>query len=369
MTNEIAIKDAYCLAPWVNFHINQKQQIKPCCNWYQGYESVENYVAGNEPSIIELKQQLISNKPSSFCSKCSEKNWYSEFKQADISLKAVDDFLIKSLDIRWTSTCQLTCMYCHENFSSSWAAAKNKHQTIPIVNPRIKNVEMIFEFLKKNQIKRISLLGGEPLLMKENIQLLEIIDSDIAIEIFTNLNVELLGNKVFDLLIRRSNVQWYISMENIGSKFEFVRRGADWSQQTKNLQILQSYKPKSVTLQSQYCVYSAFDLVDLYQFAEDNNCTVNLVGNNFKPVMLDIFSFPQPFKQQALDELDRCLELFPECEYKLDPVRQKLLNDWNVVMPNIVDLCVAWHNDLESKFFNHQFKFVDLWPQFEHLAC
>lgn len=369
MTNGIAIKDAYCLAPWVNFHINQKQQIKPCCAWHQGYESVENYIAGNEPSISELKQQLISNNPSSFCSKCVEKNWYSEFKQADISLKTVDDFLIKSLDIRWTSTCQLTCMYCHENFSSSWATTKSKYQSIPIVPTRIKNVEMIYNFLEEHQIKRISLLGGEPLLMKENIQLLETIDSDIAIEIFTNLNVDLTNNKVFELLINRSNVQWYISMENIESKFEFVRRAANWPRQIENLKILKKHNPKSVTLQSQYCVYSAFDLVDLYQFARDNNCAVNLVGNNFKPVMLDIFSFPQVFKQQALDELDRCLELFPDWEHKLQPIRQKLLGDWDVVMPNIVALCVAWHNDLESKFFNNQFKFVDLWPQFEHLAC
>ena len=37
----------------------------------------------------------------------------------------------------------------------------------------------------------------------------------------------------------------------------------------------------------------------------------------------------------------------------------------DVVIPNIVEDCVLWHNSQETKFFNNQFNFTELWTQFD----
>ena len=209
------------------------------------------------------------------------------------------------------------------------------------------------------------MLGGEPLLLKENLKLLDAIDENTGVEIFTNLNVDLDNNEIYQRLIGRSNVNWYVSMETVKEKFEFVRRGAVWQQQVENLNKLSRTAPKSLSLQSQYCVYSAFDLVDLFDFcSEFDNASVNLVCDNFNIQVLDIFSYPQEFKIQALEQLNKCSELYPNFSHVLVPAREKMINSMDTVVPNIVQNCVKWHQNTESKFFNNQFNFVDLWPQF-----
>ena len=89
-----------------------------------------------------------------------------------------------------------------------------------------------------------------------------------------------------------------------------------------------------------------------------------MIGENFYPKVLDIFSYPQKFKQLALEELNRCMSLFPNSAHALLPINEKLLSEMDVVIPNIVEDCVLWHNSRETKFFNNRFNFTELWTQF-----
>lgn len=364
MEQHLDLKDAYCLAPWVNIHINSATVIKPCCSWNENYQSIQNYLSGNEHGLSKLKTQLATNNPSNYCKKCVERNWYSEFKDHKIQLNDIEDFSIKSIDVRWASTCQLSCMYCNENWSSTWARLVSNKKNIPIQSNRIKDTETILELFSKHNISRVSLLGGEPLLLRENLKLLDVIPFDAGIEIFTSLNVDLDSNEIYKKLITRPNVNWYVSMENVNDKFEFVRRGAVWKTQVSNLIHLKNTNPKSVSLQSQYCAYSAFDLVDLYQFSSDHNLFVNLTCENFSIQVLDVFSYPKDFKILALEEINKCITKFPESNFKLTPIKEKLIKDMDVVVPDIIQKCVRWHQTRETKFFNNQYNFVDLWPQF-----
>lgn len=360
--------DLYCVAPWVNLHINTTAAIKPCCAWPETFNSAEKYIAGQEPKLLKLKQQLIDNDLPRTCQKCVERDWYSEFENTDVSFTDINSFELKSLDVRWGKTCQLNCMYCNSNFSSSWQQLNSKQKTIPIQNNRIKDVDLILNLCIQHNVKRVSLLGGEPLLLKENIQLLDALDNNVGIEIFTNLNVDLTNNQIYQRLIQRTNVNWYVSMENVGDKFEFVRRGANWKQQVSNLKQLVATNPKSVSLQAQYCVYSAFDLVDLFEFSDQLGTTVNLVFENFSPKILDIFSYPQQFKELALQEIDRCIARFESAKATLSPVRDKWLNSMHCVVPDIVEQCVQWHRNTENKYFNNKYDFVGLWTQFGKTA-
>lgn len=369
MTAKINLNNAYCLAPWVNVNIDRHWKtkdltVRPCCRWYETYNSVENYFAGNNPTILNLKNQLIANEPSTYCQQCKERDWYSEFKDFDLEIDQIKDYAIKSVDIRWSSTCQLTCLYCGAGHSSSWAALKHTKDNIPIESNRIKETDYVFDTISRFDITRVSMLGGEPLLLKENSKLLDIISDDTAIEIFTNLNVDLDNNDIYQKLTSRSNVNWYVSMETVGTKFEFVRRGSSWDQQVKNLKKLTSTNPKAVSLQSQYCAYSAFDLVDLYEFCSQHNLDLNLVCENFSVKVLDVFSYPTEFKKLALDEIDKSLEKFPQAALKLIPIKNKLIKDMDIVVPNIIEDCVNWHQQQETKFFDNRFNFVELWPQF-----
>jgi len=359
--------DTFCIAPWVNIHISTDNQIKPCCGGKGEFKSIESYVDGTDVDLMTLKQELVDGKNPTFCVRCQEKEWYSEFRVKDVLVNNINDFLVKSVDARWGSTCQLNCTYCNENCSSSWNQLKSN--TISIKPNRIynDNVDKIFKLIESNhnQLARVSMLGGEPLLLKENLRLLDTINDNVAIEIFTNLNVNLEKNEIFQKLIKRTNVNWYVSMETIGPRFEFVRRGANWDQQVKNLQLLTNESTKTVTLQSQYCVYSALHLLELYDFSYGfKNIEVNLTTGMSRPDVLNFFLFPKKFKLSAIDQINRCIFKHPDLSYALHPIQQSLESSMNTGDPDIVQKCIRWHQNQESTYFKNQFNFLELWPEY-----
>jgi organic radical activating enzyme len=362
-----AISDDFCIAPWVNLHISQQNQIKPCCGGKGEFEFIENYVNGTNSSLSQLKQDLVDGKSPSYCAGCMEREWYSEFLDQDLSVDNINSFTLKSIDARWGNTCQLSCMYCNEKWSSTWAGLKSK--IIPIQSSRIynNNIDKIFDLIKSNQhqIKRVSMLGGEPLLLKENLRLLNSIANDTSVEIFTNLNVDVETNKIYQQLIKRTNVNWYVSMETIEKRFEFVRRGANWNKQLKNLQLLSYSCPQSITFQSQYCVYNALHLVELYDFANTfEHIHVGLTLGITNPEMLNFFLFPESFKVSALDEINRCINKYPNASNQLIPIKKQLESTLFTSRPNIVEDCITWHQAQESKYFNNQYNFLELWPEY-----
>jgi organic radical activating enzyme len=364
----------FCVAPWVNLHVSTTESTKPCCGG-NGFESEKlskrdwNYFEKSNSKLIEIKQELLAGKTPTYCSNCKdERNWYSEFVKDPLIISEISGFNLWSIDARWNRTCQLSCTYCDESNSSKWAQLVSRQSVESDSSPyniSQENIDKIYQLVSNNDIKRVSMLGGEPLLIKENIRLLESLKKSTGIEIFTNLNVVLNGNKLFERLVQRPNVQWYVSMETIGTKFEFVRRGADWNRQVQNLEKLTTEAQGGVNLQSQYCVYNAFHLYELYEFADQYpRLNINWGSVMHHPQYLNFLNFPKLFKQQSLDEIDRCIKKWPDKTHGLVDIRQRIVDALDSTTPDIVEKCIKWHQQRESKFFNNQFNFVELWPEY-----
>ena len=213
------------------------------------------------------------------------------------------------------------------------------------------------------------MLGGEPLLLKENLAILDMFDESVKIEIMTNLNVDLENNEIYKKAIRRDNVRWHVSMENVEQRFEFVRRGSNWERQHRNIQKLYNETVSSIpiTIQSQYCAYSALNLHELYSYfyQYQDNLIVSLVEGLTRPESLNFFNYPEKYKQQSLDQLESCINNYPEIfRYNLDVLVYKLKDTWNNQDSDIVSRTINWHKEQEAAFFNNRFNFLDLWPQY-----
>lgn len=358
----------FCIAPWVNVHIHQSGGIRPCC-FGDDFGKIQSddwsYIDGTNENLAQLKESLLNNEKTQYCKNCFEKPWYDEFHNENVVIDNINDFVLKGMDIRWGTTCQLSCMYCDSHSSTTWASihTKLKH-FIPIQNGRAyrNKTDHLFEFISKHakSLKRVSLLGGEPLLLKENIQLLDILEDHTQIDIFTNLNIDL-DNEIFNKLINRPNVNWRVSMENVGKRFEFVRRGSNWDVQEKNLRYLDSLN-KKFTIHSQYCVYSALNIAEMYDFANTiPNASIDWNLNYTKPEAMNFFNMPPHFKNLALLELDKVQS---KC-VQYDEIKQKLLNTMGSFEVDAVQKCINFHEDYESLYFENKLSFTNLWPQYE----
>jgi hypothetical protein len=154
-------------------------------------------------------------------------------------------------------------------------------------------------------------------------------------------------------------------METIGKKFEFVRRGASWERQMANLSTLMSRAQGNVGLQSQYCVYNALDLYELYEFANQYSAlTINWGSVLTGPEYLNFLNFPRIFKQQAVTQIEQCVNQWPDKTHGLALIKQQVIDNMDTEIPNMVENCIQWHSMRETEFFNNQFDFVELWPEY-----
>ena len=362
--------DFSCKAPWTNLHVNTDGKAQPCCRGVGiqfDLTEIDQYIQTLHPQVVAIKQDLINNQQPEPCQDCNEYTWYDSC--SDLREFGPHHFQLESLDLRWSNTCQLTCMYCNAYQSSSWSSIIGKYTGQPIIPHKIIKQQQLLDFVKENKgkIKRVNLLGGEPLLLSQNIDILEILDPDVTVDIFTNLNCNLQKNDIFNRLIDRPNVYWTVSMENIGKKFEFVRRNASWTKQHENiLALLEGSKSQyDVTLQSQFCVYSATSITELYEYARQVGLNIHwswLTG----PKPLDFIGFPDRFKAASLEQLGAIESLKNVNHFvpDVDQCKEKLRNSFGLGHQENVQLCVNWHKEIESKYLGNKMHFLDLWPEF-----
>jgi sulfatase maturation enzyme AslB (radical SAM superfamily) len=134
-------------------------------------------------------------------------------------------------------------VYCGPDFSSRWANEVNWHDATPTA----KQLDDFKSYIFKNAhtLKHIYLAGGEPLLMKENLELLDLIkkiNPDINLRINTNLSK--VDTRVFEQVCEFKNVHWIVSVETIEEEYEYIRYGGVWNDFVDNLNTIQDLDHK-----------------------------------------------------------------------------------------------------------------------------
>ena len=133
-------------------------------------------------------------------------------------------------------------------------------------------------------VEHIYLAGGEPLLIKENLTLLNhiyTVKPDITIRINTNLSI--INNPIYSILKKFKNVHWTVSVDGIGEEFEYVRYGGSWTQFVTNLQQLKQDFEK-INFNSTWCIMTAHGVLDCIEFLQnlgfhENSFIVNPLNN------------------------------------------------------------------------------------------
>ena len=229
----------------------------------------------------------------------------------------------------------------------------------------------ILKFIEANKktLKNLALLGGEPLLQKENEQLLDVIDKNVHINVITNLSVPLENNKIVKKLLEKNNVVWDISFETINEKFEYVRHGGSWELMTKNIRYLQAVAKNQpghlIGITGQFSVYNALDLSEVNRFFYENNFPQPRWNELTYPTILSVANLPKHFIDKSVIELENSVQFIKW------PKQQKFLLD---IANNLKNLTVKtqnckplidWHINQENTYWpNFKYKFVDLWPEY-----
>jgi organic radical activating enzyme len=309
----------------------------------------------------------------------SERTWHNN-KNPDIDYAIAGELYHypSIVDIRWNNTCNLSCNYCGPPDSSRWASLKNIS-----VDTRTRHYyEDVCGFIEKHHahIQEVALVGGEPLLLKENVKLLDIIPDDCIVTVITNLSNPLQDNEIFKKLAQRKKVGWSMSFDNIQSRFEYVRHGADWNMLKENLSIIRSLMTKDANNQSWqshwggihavYNMYNATRITELRQFANDHGLTV-LWQNLSGPVCLDPTRHGVKVAKLAMQEIDKFYSTGMATKSEqlfFDSLKQTYQSN-QVETPDLEHAFKQHIHDIENKYHtDKKGLFTKLWPELEFLC-
>lgn len=367
----------YCAAPWRSLHLNFEGQIKTCCAGNPNMlgmntdGTIEEILQG--PALKEIKQSIKQGKLHEvYCKGCigreevgfgSEREWHNNLN-TDFDIHNADDEEHKPvlIDVRWNNTCNLACTYCSPIFSTKWASIKGIAK-----NENIKDhYEEVITYINKhrNHVKEVAMVGGEPLMMKENSALLDILPDDVLVTVITNMTTDFEKFPVPQKLLKRSRVGWSMSFDNIGERFEYVRWGSNWQQLDKNVTTVAKKINNSEQhggIHSVYNLYNCTRLCELKQYAIDKGITIlwqHVWGDQIDPTQHN-----SKVRELALEEIKKFRLTFEPDENDapfLDNTEQQLRNGSG----NQTDQFWKFTENVENKWHPDQKgKFVKLWPE------
>ena len=452
----------FCALPWMHLSTRPNGHVRVCCTANaSGVQNAEsNDKVASEAGVVrrddglpanlnttsladswnntymrETRKMMMRGEQPTSCLKCfkeeeaghtSKRIWETEKWIREIG---VDEILegydhetgeappiVRYVDLRLGSKCQLACVMCSPHDSSQWIPEHKK--IFPTLKSDSlkktmewekdsgklewsggsynwhKNNPMFFDELYQSIpfLKQLYFAGGEPLIHKEHYELLQkVIDDGYAdqIELRYNSNGMEWEDNLFDLWKHFKKVIFHFSIDGIGDRLHFIRYPADFHHLEAQIGKLDDYPHGNLTLTTAFTV-TALNIHHLPNFIAwkiTNNFklmnkwpagagTVNL-DLAYWPPQLNVKALPEWFKnevEQTFEEFypwleeqwERCgapsKEAFLEHEYGKKRL-EGLINfmkaeDWSNRLPEMAEWCytVAEARDID---FNETFPELD----------
>ena len=319
---DLVLNESLCVLPWHGFALFPNGTIRNCAISSERLGNVKEnslYNILDNNASCNIRKDMQSNIKHKRCNQCyrtedlqhdnplnkiSNRIWYMKvLKNHNLSVYQQDSFVgPKILDLRWRNTCNLGCIYCGPDLSSRWANERNKQQFIRIDETFLNETKKyIFENIK--EIKHIYLAGGEPLLIKENLELLEELKKqNPTVNIRINTNLSKINNKIFEILIKDfPTTKWTISIDAIKEDYEYIRYPGNWDIFSNNLAYLYS-KTTNIDYNMTWSVLNAYSIFEATDFLQQNfNCpdSVFVIQPIFNPRALQVNNL----SSQTLDNI------------------------------------------------------------------
>lgn len=355
----------FCPIPWTGFMYNFDGTVKNCIRNPQPIGNLK------DNSIVEIlqgetnlltKHNMYYNKPGPTCAVCydleqdkksfdiiSDRVFYlKELKDVNLNTyKSIDTFDLHTIDIRWNNTCNFACVYCGAGFSSRWATEMGI-EFDPVPEQRFQQLKrLIFEHA--SQLKHVYMAGGEPLLMKENLELLDLLKTQNPnVNLRINTNLSKVDTRVFDLICTFPNVHWIVSVDTIEDEYEYIRWGGKWQDFTDNLNTIKmlDHKISFNMLHFLLNYQSLFGCIEYLQAQGFHNNSF-IIGPLLDPDYLNIRHLPNSMLQSVEKEILKWLSQKPG--YLLENSLENMLQYIKTPMEKNIGHCLDEISKLDKR--------------------
>jgi radical SAM protein with 4Fe4S-binding SPASM domain len=274
MSNPVKSTKTLCAVPWMHLAFEPSGKVVPCC-----LTSNHDYWAGdlntqsieqiwNSDNMKKLRVEMMNGEEPAICDKCFDKEkitygsgrqhhnriFGSVLEQIPIITEAdgtCNKMELKYWDFRFSNLCNLKCRTCGPRYSSAWVP-DGKKLGYNADQEKVWNIESVddmsnFDFLKEQvkHVEKIYFAGGEPLLMPEHWQMLDMLVEnkrfDVSLSYNTNCTTLTYGKKnIIDYWKQWDfgKLEVWPSLDEIDERAELVRSGTKWKDVEANLKQL-----------------------------------------------------------------------------------------------------------------------------------
>ena len=246
----------FCIYPWIHLHAYPTGEAYPCCHAEMKYpvgncrSNTLSEIWQDQP-MQKLRADMLSEKPNAACGRCYEQEqsgFFSGRKSANkhhghhIKKLEQNPFEMTYWDIRFSNLCNLKCRSCGHIFSSQWYQDQAKlaggdwKDRNQVLNYAGRTETDMWEQLLPHidYVEQIYFAGGEPLLMEEHYRILdELVRRErFNVRLIYNTNfthTDLKGKSVFEYWKQFDSVAVGASLDAMGSRAEYIRKGTDWA--------------------------------------------------------------------------------------------------------------------------------------------
>jgi wyosine [tRNA(Phe)-imidazoG37] synthetase (radical SAM superfamily) len=292
------IMNTFCVLPWFSNEL-MPGRTTPCC------------LLPKDHDLVQIKQDLLAGIQTPACAKCWRVESEGQQSRRQLENVNLDYKLNRDIEqikqdcingtnqvvlyqITTSNLCNQACVTCDSFSSSKWAEIERKMNIVPT-----ETFELDLSLYQLNYagVRRIELLGGEPLFDPKTFYILEQLiahdNRDCFISLVTNGSIALTP-KMLSLLSQFTDINICVSVDGIGPVFEYMRWPAKWPQLVDNIRQYRSFAKNisiSYTVSSLNVYY--YDQTVAWFNANDLRYNHNMVT---RPDWLSLDSMPIELK-------------------------------------------------------------------------
>jgi len=339
------MSDTICVYPWMNLSIGSHGEFRPCCNAIgskevqENIKDKENYDVGTllkTRTMSFLRDEMLQGKRPELCSRCwniedSGNKSFRDFANSVfreeydriVAEKSPEPIGIVKVEFDLDAKCNLKCRMCGP-FSSSLIRkeveehpeAKQYYQSTWSDTKWIDAVD-INQVLSEHihTIRQIYLIGGEPLIIDENLKLLKFLcETGAAKNIALHYNTNGMNNpyEFIEYWKQFREVHLGLSIDGYKSTFEYIRYPGRWKKIEKNLltykEIMHSYQNIHATISTTLQNLSLDTMAELIRFFDTVGIYCSVIPVN-SPDFLQPDVMPEDNYYLRLNELREYAEV------------------------------------------------------------
>ena len=366
---EITDNKSFCVYAWTHMMVTAsgrpvRGEYWPCCNWTPHNDNIlknKKYDVKNSTindfwqsdEMNQIRTQMLEGKPIAGCKACYEEelNGTASLRQQENNgwsrhrdLPDINETIQRwketghcddpvSMDINFSSLCNLKCRMCFSGLSSE-LAKEQQHiinqegwsvndellrfhtDDLEIIDHGNNNSLMneLYDMFKS--MKRIYLKGGEPTLLQSMYNYLEYpVDQGYAkdIQIKFNTNMTNVQKRFIKLMDQFKKVDLTMSIDGIGQVQEYIRAPSKWSAIKKNVHnFIEQNKNADLMVSPCWQIYNLFYIYEYLAYFDFVSRRRNV---EITPIILDfpmhyrIDILPYEIRQHAIDSIQKCFKL------------------------------------------------------------